>query len=75
MSVALVEVSNSSNFLVNGPTKRKFSVFEGHKKVIPIKFFPLEAGSTMLPQIVVTDVTENARKARKFMTPIVVTFE
>ena len=74
LATVMVEVQMSHWFFVNGPTKKIIPVFKGKKRVIPIKFFPLDAGSTTLPSIVLTD-TGGKCEPKKFSAPIVITFQ
>lgn len=70
----IVDFQPSQGFFVNGPTKKMIPVFKGKKKVVPIKFFPLDAGSTTLPPIVLKDMGSTFEEKR-FSAPIVVTFQ
>ena len=74
LAVVMMEVQNAPGFFVNGPTKKMVTVFRGRKKEIAIKFFPLEAGSTTLPPILLAD-TCSKYEPKKFVVPIVVTFQ
>ncbi|KAH0792375.1 hypothetical protein GPJ56_003721 [Histomonas meleagridis] len=66
-------IEKSKKFLINGPIQDDFYIFEGQKKVIPIRFLPLEAGSTILPVINLIN-TADVSNIKKFVAPIVVTF-
>ena len=74
LAVIMLEVQNAPGFFVNGPTKKMVTVFRGRTKEIPIRFLPLEAGSTTLPPILLAD-TCGKMEPKKFMVPIVVTFQ
>ncbi|OHS98427.1 hypothetical protein TRFO_35167 [Tritrichomonas foetus] len=71
-----VELGQSPGFFVNGPVRKHVvHIFRGQRKEIPIKFLPLEAGSTTLPQLLLTDTTFPNQKAKSFVVPIVVTYQ
>jgi hypothetical protein len=75
LALVSVEVQTVPGFFVEGPTKRVIAVFVGQKTVIPIRFFPLTAGSLTLPQITLTDTTPGSQvKPKKLLVPIVITY-
>jgi hypothetical protein len=75
VSVISIEVQQVNSFYVEGPTKKAIVVFAGQKREISIGFFPLEAGPMTLPPMTVTETTLTGHKAKKFVAPIVITFQ
>jgi hypothetical protein len=69
-----MEIQGVPAFYVDGPTKKTFSVFTGQKTVIPIRFLPLEAGSTTIPQITFTEVGSDDAKTKRLVSAIVVNY-
>jgi hypothetical protein len=79
MFLVRVEIMNVPGFFGDGPIRRCIPVMRGQRKVVPIRFMALEAGSMTLPPIVLTDVSRGERKEqrqseRRIVVPILVTF-
>jgi hypothetical protein len=75
VSDIVLEIQAVPGFYIHGPTKKSFVVFSGQKTEIPIGFFPLEAGSTTLPLITLTEVVASHPRPKRFLAPIVIIFQ
>ncbi|OHT05537.1 hypothetical protein TRFO_26674 [Tritrichomonas foetus] len=72
----VMEILQSSTFFIFANMNRHtIYLFKGQRKEIPIKFVPLEAGSTFLPQITLVDETIKNANEKIFQIPIVVSFQ
>jgi hypothetical protein len=70
-----MEVSSAVGFFINGPSRRHFSLFRGQKMSIPITLMPLDAGPMTLPAIVISDTAVGGGVVKRFLVPIVVTYQ
>ena len=71
-----IDLGASPGFFINGPLKNHIvHVFRGQKKEVVIKFIPLEAGSTTLPQVLITDSSSESKEPKSFVMPIVITYQ
>jgi hypothetical protein len=75
VSDVVLEIQAVPGFYIDGPTKKSFVVFAGQKIEIPIAFLPLEAGPTTLPPITLTEIIASNPTPKRFLAPIVITFQ
>lgn len=67
-------IEKSASFLINGPLQKKILIFEGQKRIIPIKLIPVDVGSLILPTVYIND-TSTTMNPKKCITPIIVTYK
>ena len=69
-----IEISPSTNFFVNGPSRKSFFLFPNQKKEIIMTFLPLNAGPLMLPTIYVHNISLRENNPKIFLHPIIVSY-
>lgn len=68
----IFEIGKSPAFLVREYVKKNIFIFPGQKKILKIKIFPIESGSTVLPEITLSEIKPSV-EPKKFLIPIIIT--